>query len=66
MPTINCHNPSGVACCAQYCSKPSGSCSTELQLTPLNAAFVSALYLAGTLGLILTLFDATAPMRARF
>ena len=27
-----------------------------LQLTPLNAAFVAALYLAGTLGLILTLF----------
>jgi hypothetical protein len=27
-----------------------------LQLTPLNAAFVSALYLAGSLGLILTLF----------
>jgi hypothetical protein len=27
-----------------------------LQLTPLNAAFVAALYLAGSLGLILTLF----------
>ena len=30
--------------------------SIPLQFTPLNAAFVAALYLAGTIGLILTLF----------
>src|SRR5690348_14908173 len=30
--------------------------SIPLQFTPLNAAFVAGLYLAGTIGLILTLF----------
>ena len=35
--------------------------SIPLQFTPLNAAFVAGLYLAGTIGLILTLDEGRSP-----